>query len=223
MMAGAEACAVLAYHVAAAGMRATPAPRTDAYPAGTTDVRTLSIDTDIAKTIQRYTMGPGGSTPVFISTDTSFVPPVTSSASGTILPTLNPVPSFDMSSAAAAAASSGALNRTASSNYTLPSATATATPGPGFVVQQSNPYVMQVVDPKDLPKMNFNLANETEVRRQVICGQQTKFCATAGCAEAGATINVSVRSGGAAAGEWRSPLCAVQLLRRRHACLALHV
>ncbi|CEH16556.1 hypothetical protein CBOM_06494 [Ceraceosorus bombacis] len=140
-----------------------------------------------AQNLTTYSMLAPATTPRILSTDTAFTPPVTSSASGTIPTPQATVKSFDWSSAASAAATSAA-NRTASSNFTLPSATATAPWVANLVVQQSNPYVFQQLDTTDLPTLNWNLANETVINREAICAQQTKFCATAGCAEEGAVI-----------------------------------
>jgi hypothetical protein len=79
--------------------------------------------------------------------------------------------------------------RTASSNFTLPSATATATWPTNFTIQTSVPYVLTEIDTANLPDFTWDLLNETAASRAIICSQQTKFCSTAGCADAGATIN----------------------------------
>ncbi|CAO1623422.1 unnamed protein product [Parajaminaea phylloscopi] len=96
------------------------------------------------------------------------------------------------SSSTAVAASSAALP-TASSNFTLPSGAATATWPAGLVLQSSVPYTLPQFDLEDLnlpaALAHYHLSNETLSTRQAICDRQTKWCATAGCAEAGAKIN----------------------------------
>lgn len=126
-----------------------------------------------------------GSTNIIYSTDTA-VTSMTYSASGTIVASPSSVPFYNVSSVGTQATSS----MTASSNFTLPSATATATMGPNFVVQNSNAYVMpNNIDTSSLPTFSWDLTNETEYSRGLICAQQTRFCQVAGCAEAGATID----------------------------------
>ena len=159
-----------------------------AAPASSTyDAATLSINTAVAATVSRPTFVPNtGSTAIPISTDTAQTPNVYS-ASGTIQPAVS-VPTFNVSSVAP---SSSASVRTASSNFTLPSATATATWPANFVIQGSNPYSMQSVETTDLPTFYWSLQNESTTSRELICAQQTKFCDTAGCAEEGAMVNVN--------------------------------
>lgn len=92
------------------------------------------------------------------------------------------------STASASASGNSTSSLTASSNFTLPNPTASASFPPGFVMQSSVPFVYTDVDTANLPKINYSLLNETVAQRQIICSQQTKFCSTAGCADADAKI-----------------------------------
>ncbi|PWN33759.1 uncharacterized protein FA14DRAFT_161448 [Meira miltonrushii] len=92
------------------------------------------------------------------------------------------------STGSASASGNSTSSLTASSNFTLPNPTASATFPPGFVMQSSVPFVYTDVDTANLPKINYSLLNETVAQRQIICSQQTKFCSTAGCADADAKI-----------------------------------
>lgn len=89
--------------------------------------------------------------------------------------------------------SSRAAVATASSNFTLPSGAATASWPDGLVLPSSVPYSIphMDLDALGLPSSlkNYHLANETLATRQTICDRQTKWCDTAGCAEADASIN----------------------------------
>lgn len=125
------------------------------------------------------------STDIYLTTDTSTTA-FAYSATGTIQPAASSVPFYNVSSVASSASTAVT---TASSNFTLPSATATATIPAGFVVQSSVPYAMQALDVVNLPTIYFDLLNETEASRTIICNQQTQFCATAGCADVGAKVN----------------------------------
>lgn len=99
--------------------------------------------------------------------------------------------SFNVSAVATGTATSLAVS-SASSNYTLPSASQTATWPSGLAIQSSVPYNLASVDLDDLdiPTFYYNLINETQSYREDLCTRQVKFCSTAGCASAssGATI-----------------------------------
>ncbi|EPQ30281.1 uncharacterized protein PFL1_02397 [Pseudozyma flocculosa PF-1] len=78
---------------------------------------------------------------------------------------------------------------TVSSNFTLPSATATAT----FATLPqlaSNPYQMVFADTSGLPDYQWNLAlaSVPSLTKEAICRQQVDFCAKAGCVQDGAKV-----------------------------------
>ncbi|KAN0060620.1 hypothetical protein ACQY0O_007278 [Thecaphora frezii] len=73
-----------------------------------------------------------------------------------------------------------ASNRTVSSNFTLPSATATAT-FPSLPTLNSLPYQFVVTDPSGLPRFTYNLTSLEQRTKEALCAQQIDFCAKAGC------------------------------------------
>lgn len=89
---------------------------------------------------------------------------------------------------------------------------------------------MQQLDVVNLPTIYYNLLNETEASRPIICNQQTQFCATAGCADAGAKINdnfcnvdtmgvrCSCDKGSANLKQWQWPIQMIDCLLRGSAC-----
>ncbi|GAC72694.1 hypothetical protein PANT_7d00231 [Moesziomyces antarcticus T-34] len=81
------------------------------------------------------------------------------------------------------------LNATASSNFTLPSATATGTFAsiPSMV---SNPYQIVFADTSGLPLYNWNLAmnSSSDASKTALCASQMQFCSTAGCNETDAKL-----------------------------------
>ncbi|UZJ53967.1 hypothetical protein CBS101457_003287 [Exobasidium rhododendri] len=167
------------------------------------------------------------STQIFVSTAS----PQTSnvySASGTIQSSASAPAYYNVSSASAASLPTD--TRTASSNFTLPSATATATWPASFVIQSSNPYAVMDIDISNLPTVSYNLLNESASSREVICSQQTKFCSTAGCADPSATVSVnfcnpdtmgtrcSCDKGSSNLQQWKWPVQLSDCLNRGNAC-----
>lgn len=167
------------------GLAAVALGASAASAQSTTDAATLSINTAAAATVSRPTVGfNSASTARIISTDTEAPSSAVASAASSSTPAAS-VPYYNVSALPSTVSDAP---RTASSNFTLPKPDATAAWNPALVVQSSNPYVMQVVDTADMPTINWNLLNHTQQQRQIICDQQTSFCQTAGCKEAGATI-----------------------------------
>lgn len=117
---------------------------------------------------------------------------VSSSATRSSSSSSSRAPAASSSSSSSAAAATSSAFATASSNFTLPAGAATATWPSGLVLQSSVPYSMPEVDLKELnlpaSLANYHLANETATNRQAICDRQTRWCATAGCIETGATV-----------------------------------
>lgn len=148
------------------------------------------------------------------------------SATGTSTSTPVAYPTYNVSSVAA----SSSTVRTASSNFTLPSATATATLPPNFVMQSSVPYVLSAMDTSNLPAFEYTLLNESAITRQLVCDQQTQFCKTAGCANVNATINenfcnvdtmgtrCSCNKGSSNLQQWNWPVQMQDCLSRGSAC-----
>lgn len=120
--------------------------------------------------------------------------------------------------------------RTASSNFTLPVPAATASFPANFVMQSSTPFVFTDVDTDNLPTINYSLLNETATQREIICAQQTKFCSTAGCEDAKATIKDNVcnvdtmavmctcTKGSSNLQQWKWPVQFQDCLRRGTTC-----
>ena len=82
-----------------------------------------------------------------------------------------------------------AIASTASSNFTLPNATATGT----FVSMptlQSKPYQIVFADHSGLPLYNWNLAanSSSEQSKTALCASQMHFCETAGCTDPDAKL-----------------------------------
>lgn len=113
---------------------------------------------------------------------TSAAAPASSAASSSSSSSVAP------SSVASAAPSSAS----ASSNFTLPAGATTASWPAGLVLQSSVPYTMPPalnVATLGQAAIDYRLANMSESYRQSLCDRQTQWCTTAGCVEAGATIN----------------------------------
>lgn len=74
-----------------------------------------------------------------------------------------------------------AIASTASSNFTLPNATATATFA-SIPTLRSSPYQIVFANTDGLPMINYNLAmNNSEQVKTALCASQMQFCSTAGC------------------------------------------
>lgn len=76
------------------------------------------------------------------------------------------------------------ISSSASSNYTLPSATATGTylSLPSLI---SSPYQVVFADTNGVPQYNWNLAmnSSSDMSKEATCASQMQFCKTAGCAD----------------------------------------
>lgn len=106
-------------------------------------------------------------------------------AAGTVTYVPPPLPSSTaVINVSALPSSLPALNATASSNYTLPSATATGVfPTLPSLQGQSNPYQIVFANTAGLPTYNWNLAlnSSSEQSKTALCASQMQFCAKAGC------------------------------------------
>ncbi|GAC97188.1 hypothetical protein PHSY_004773 [Pseudozyma hubeiensis SY62] len=103
-------------------------------------------------------------------------------AAGTVTYVPPPLPSSTASIDVTSLPSSvPAINATASSNYTLPSLTATGTFA-SIPTLRSNPYQIVFANTDGLPPINWNLAmNNSDQVKSALCTSQMQFCNTAGC------------------------------------------
>lgn len=144
---------------------ASSVPATSAPSSAPTNAAISGTDTPATSTIASDPV----SSPAYAAGTVTYIPPPlpssTTSINVSILPTSVP-----------------AINATASSNYTLPSATATGV-FPTLPVLQSNPYQIVFADTQGLPLINWNLAmnSSSEQSKEALCTSQMQFCQTAGC------------------------------------------
>lgn len=90
--------------------------------------------------------------------------------------------------------------------------------------------MVQNIALQDMPSFKYSLVDEDLSYRQLVCDQQTQFCKTAGCAEAGATIDqnfcnvetMGVRctcnKGSSNLQQWKWPVQMADCLRRGAQC-----
>ena len=147
-----------------------------------------ALPSEASSSVATTPLATSGSVSTVSQAEPTFSPAV---AQGTLTYVPPPKPSstttIDVSSLPASVA---AFNATVSSNFTLPSATATATWAALPSNMVSNPYQMVLADTSGLPEYEWTLAAPSVPikNKEAVCAQQIDFCAKAGCVEPDAKL-----------------------------------